>query len=411
MQIGFFDIERDRRSVLRMWQEVGWLDRSSEKDCKAFDHFVQAGPGMVARQDGEAECLALSAAGTLRYLQSEVRLAGITGVTTSLIGRQHGLASTVTARLVAHCAQQGAQVAMLGIFDQGYYDRLGFGTGAYCHRLYVSPEHLTVPLPDRSVCRFTVDDWEELHRCRVERTTRHGFVTFDSEEIMRGEMLWSKNGGGLGFRDADGRVTHFLWYQADDLESGPFRLPALCYSNYGQFIELLGIIRSLKDQVRLVSFSEPPGIQLQDLLDRPFRNHAKTTGSKYANRMEAYAASQVRICDLPGCVSAVRLTCEPVRFNLRLSDPIEQFLDDDQAWRGIAGDYIITLGPESTAEVGSADDLPTLTASVGAFTRLWLGVQPATGLAATDSLAGPEDLLQTLDDAIRLPTPRWDWMF
>jgi len=279
MQIDFFDFQRDRESVLRMWREVGWLETSNEKQCQGFDHFVKAGPGMVARQDGEAECLALSASGTLRYQQSDVRLAGITGVTTSLIGRQHGLASQLTARLVAHCAEQGSQVAMLGIFDQGYYDRLGFGTGSYNHRLYVSPEHLTVPMPTQPVYRFTADNWEELHQCRVERTTRHGFVTFDSAEITRGEMLWSTNGGGLGFRDAAGRVTHFLWYEASDLESGPFRMPVLCYSNYQQFIELLGIIRSLKDQVRLVSLTEPPGIQLQDLIDRPFRNQAKTSGS------------------------------------------------------------------------------------------------------------------------------------
>jgi hypothetical protein len=206
-------------------------------------------------------------------------------------------------------------------------------------------------------------------------------------------------------------VTHFLWYEADNLEFGPYRVPVLCYSDNQQFVELLGILRSLKEQVRLVAFREPPGIQIQDLLDRPFRNQAKTQGSQYVNRIEAFAGWQARICDVPGCLAVTRLACDPVRFNLELSDPIEQYLDSDTTWRGVAGDYVIVLGPDSSAEPGHADELPTLKASVGAFTRLWLGVQPPTGLAATDSLDGTGSLLQTLDTALRLPTPRWDWMF
>ena len=77
----------------------------------------------------------------------------------------------------------------------------------------------------------------------------------------------------------------------------------------------------------------------------------------------------------------------------------------------IGGDYIVTLGRSSGAETGSHDTLPTLKASVGAFTRLWLGVRPATGLAVTDELKGPEGLLRELDWALRLPEPNLDWDF
>jgi len=52
-----------------------------------------------------------------------------------------------------------------------------------------------------------------------------------------------------------------------------------------------------------------------------------------------------------------------------------------------------------------------LDASVGAFTRLWLGVRPASGLAITDDLAGPDDLLAQLDASLRLPTPQAGWSF
>jgi hypothetical protein len=42
---------------------------------------------------------------------------------------------------------------------------------------------------------------------------------------------------------------------------------------------------------------------------------------------------------------------------------------------------------------------------------MWIGVRPATGLAMTDSLAGPDDLLRRLDEALRLPEPQPDWDF
>ncbi len=42
---------------------------------------------------------------------------------------------------------------------------------------------------------------------------------------------------------------------------------------------------------------------------------------------------------------------------------------------------------------------------------MWLGVRPATGLAVTDNLAGPHELLERLDAVLRLPDPKPDWDF
>jgi hypothetical protein len=100
-----------------------------------------------------------------------------------------------------------------------------------------------------------------------------------------------------------------------------------------------------------------------------------------------------------------------VRFNLRLSDPIEVFLPEDVPWRGVGGDYVVSLGPTSGAELGTDPALLTLSASVGAFTRMWLGVLSASGLSMTDDLDGPPALLQALDWALQLPLPRPDWDF
>ena len=102
---------------------------------------------------------------------------------------------------------------------------------------------------------------------------------------------------------------------------------------------------------------------------------------------------------------------DEVRLDLALSDPIECLLDKGAPWRGIGGDYVVTLGPSSNAEPGVDAALPTLTASVGAFTRMRLGVRPATGLAVTDELAGPWQLLTELDCMLRLPEPKQDGTF
>jgi len=154
-----------------------------------------------------------------------------------------------------------------------------------------------------------------------------------------------------------------------------------------------------------------PGIQLQDLLDQPFRRRHISARSKHETHTRAVAYSQQRILDLPACLARTHLQGEPLRFNLQLRDPIKRFLDDDALWQGIDGEYIVMLGPESATERGADPALPTLNASVGAFTRLWLGVQPATGLAVTDDLAGPPDLLARLDRLLRFPAPKPDWDF
>ena len=46
--------------------------------------------------------------------------------------------------LVRQPVAEGALVAGLGMFDQGYYDKLGFGSGAYSHRVAFDPARLSV---------------------------------------------------------------------------------------------------------------------------------------------------------------------------------------------------------------------------------------------------------------------------
>ena len=92
-------------------------------------------------------------------------------------------------------------------------------------------------------------------------------------------------------------------------------------------------------------------------------------------------------------------------------NPIEKYLMDESEWKGISGEYCITVGEKSNCVKGFQDQLPTLSASIGAFTRLWMGVNTATGLRTSDELDGSDELLNQLDSIFRLPKPLPDLDF
>jgi hypothetical protein len=52
-----------------------------------------------------------------------------------------------------------------------------------------------------------------------------------------------------------------------------------------------------------------------------------------------------------------------------------------------------------------------LAAEAGAFTRMWMGAQSASTLAVTDVLAGPPELIESLDRIFQVPVPHTDWDF
>jgi hypothetical protein len=406
-----YDPPKDKDAVHRIWREVGWLEEG-EKKAEAVDLLVECGRALVAEVNGEAECLVTTAPGTIRYLDEELPFSAIAGVTTSRVARKQGLAGRLTARAIASDAADGALVAGLGIFEQGYYDQFGFGTGGYEHWTGFDPAQLRVDVAARVPRRITSDDWAIAHASRLARLQGHGSCNLIPPEVTRGEMLWSEKNFGLGYCDGPGgELTHHFWCWVKEAEHGPYTVGWMTFQTPEQFLELMALIRNLGDQVRLVKMREPQGIQLQDLIERPFRQRQVSEKSRFESHMHASAYWQMRICDLRGCLERTHLRGDDVRFNLNLTDPIERFLAEDAPWHGIAGEYVVTLGPSSSAEPGIDGALPTLTASAGAFTRLWLGVRPATGLAVTDDLSGPPELLDELDWALRLPEPKPDWDF
>jgi len=166
-----YDAKKDREAIHRIWREVGWMDwmEDEKKEKEAADLHIGAGRAMVCEVNGSAECLALTAPATIRYLVEDLPMCALTAVTTGRVVRKQGIASRLTALSLALDAAEGALVAALGMFDQGYYDRLGFGSGSYVHWVKFDPAQIKVKMRHRVPSRLTPDDWE---RC----TLRASFV-------------------------------------------------------------------------------------------------------------------------------------------------------------------------------------------------------------------------------------------
>lgn len=407
-----YDKSRDRECVHRLLREVGWLIDDKEE---AHDDIIGADKAHIAEMNGEAECLVCTAPGTIRHVSADIPLSGVTGVATSRIARRRGLAGRLTAHSIAQSVADGAVVSGLGMFEQGFYNKLGYGTGTYEHRITIEPHRFLLPSDrPRVPVRLTMNDFERIHECRLNRLRLHGACSFTPARLTRFEMAITKNGFGLGYEETPGGpLTHTLWAGArTDVETGPYTVRWLEYQTREQFMELMLLLRDLADQVYAIRITEPPDIQLQDCIQRPIEQRRIARAIDADAFFDTLAYWQMRICKVEECLKLTHLPgTDEVRFNLVLTDPIERMLPDDAPWRGVAGEYVVTIGPECHAERCSDSSLPTMRASVNAFTRLWLGVRPPSGLSTTDDIDAPQQLLEQLDWTMRLPTPHIDWDF
>ncbi len=403
-----YDSEKDKDAVIRIWREAGWVEKDKEEQVTVL---LEACRTFVAEIDGAAECAVTGASGVIRYQEEDLLFSCCTSAVTSLVARKQGLVKRALAHLLATEAERGALVAGLGVFDQGFYNQLGYGTGSYEHWFSFDPASLRVSVRPRVPRRLTRDNIALVHASRIARRRLHGGVSFESDCLTTQDVIWSKDGFGLGYCDGpEGELTHHFWISPKG-EHGPHRLSWITYQTREQFLELMALLKSFADQWHLVAMREVPGLQLQDLLDRPFRYRRVTEKSSLENRADAQAYWQMRMLDVPGCLARTRLCGGEARFNLRLTDPVERYVGEGASWRGCAGEYVVTLGAISGAERGSDAKLLTLNATVNAFSRLWLGIQPASGLAITDDLSGPHELIEQLDEVLRLPPPKPDWDF
>ncbi|MDP7071146.1 MAG: GNAT family N-acetyltransferase [Phycisphaerales bacterium] len=331
-----YDSDRDHAACLRILEEIGWGLGDAKDNGPLFERYTSDCDVLVAELEGEAESWAICRKAWMRYLDVDLPVGFITGVGTSRIARGRGLALAATAHSIAQSASSGATVARLGIFDQGFYDKLGFGTLAYVRLSTIDPRNLSVPKLNRSPIRLSAQDASELHDCRMRRMRWHGACSLVGAGATECEMLWEKTQFGLGFRGDDGNLTHCMVLKPKG-ENGPYSLEWLAYESPEQFIELLSVLKSLGDQVHGVTMREPAHVQLQDMLEAPFRTYLTRKGSTFAVNPRSNAYEQARILDLEKCVEAVRLPGETVRFNLVLEDRVAHWLPEDADWRGLGG--------------------------------------------------------------------------
>ncbi len=399
---------RHKSAIHRLFREVGWMGKENEE---FVDFLLSVGKGWIAEIDGQAESLSHTTPGMICYINEDLPTSCITSVATSRIARKQGIAIHLTAHAVAQDAEQGACVSYIGVFEQGFYNQLGFGTGGYEHIVAFDPAKLRVKSIHRPPKRLDKDDWEMIHRSRLDRMRGHGSINVLPAEFTRAFVTESKTGFGLGYFDStDGSLSHHLWIGTSNVERGPYIVLWMAYQSYEQFLELLSLLTSFGDQVCLIKMHEPPSIQMQDFFIHPLKDRFVSSGSKFESGIRSLAYWQVRICDLFTCIHHTHLFCDKLSFNLILDDPIEEYLKSNQVWKGLSGQYIVQLGTHSSIEHGNNPNLPTLNASIGAFSRMWLGIRSASGLAVSDHLLGPTDLLHQLDNAFRLPDPKPDWM-
>ena len=407
MTIRPYKSKRDEKAVTRIWEETRWIDRDDKDDAAHLRGMLDNSRALVGELDGEAECVTISCPASIRYLSEDIPLGIVAAVTTSPRGRRAGFASRATAELVQQDAEAGMMVSVLGMFEQGFYSRLGFGNGPYELSWSLDPSCLNVESRAGVPVRITVEDSEDVYRAMRGRSLRHGGVSIHSHAHVRADMGWTENPVGLGYRNAEGELTHFVWGEMKD-ENGPFVLTKIAWREPEQLQELLALLKGFGDQAHLVKMIEPAGLQLQDFIARPFRESNSPKEGDWRKGAEAEAWWQARINDLAGCLNCTSLphSGAPLAFNLRLDDPIEGFLPGKGGWRGVGGDYVVQFGAASSAEPGNRQGLPSLHAGVGGFTRLWLGCAEANAIAATGQIEAPRQLLDDLEATLRLPIPR-----
>ncbi|MDP6415829.1 MAG: hypothetical protein QGG54_12525, partial [Gammaproteobacteria bacterium] len=315
------------------------------------------------------------------------------------------------AQLIAEDAAQGFSTSALGMFEQGYYSRLGFGTGPYEHQVRFNPARLNVTTKAGVPLRLTEKDHPDIHQSLMKRWRAHGGVQLFPSEFTHAELGLTDNPCGFGYKDSSGELTYIIWGDMKS-EYGPFKISAIAYRDRIQLLELLALIKNLSDQLYLVTLMEPFHLQLQDLLVEPFKGMNTTSGGKYVEIIRAEAFWQLRINDLVACLCDTHLpNRSTLSSNLTLTDPISQFLDTEQSWQGISGEYTIHLGENCEAQVDHSKGLPLLEASVGGFSRLWLGCASANAIAIAGEISAAQALLDSLEKTLALPLPKTGWDF
>ncbi len=407
-----YQTDTDLEPLFNLLREIHWVDK--EDSMQDLDKFLKSGRTIIGSVNGSLECLTGSYTGSMRYLAEDIPLSAVTYVATGLAVRRRGLAKRLTANLLANDALDGASLAMLGVFDQGFYDKIGFGSGAYQFNVRCDLGDMRTVKPVKKLppaIRLTHNDAHSMHSAMLKRKRGHGSCNIFTHSFTEYECKSTKNSFGLGYKDTNGQLTHFLFGEIED-EDGPLFVTMMAWQTQEQLIELLSLLSTLGDQICIANFVQPRDIQIQDLLTRPLKNYETRGNDKYSTGISAISEWQVRILNLQDCMSKTHIPNKSYEFNLLLKDPISAQLSQELHWQGLGGEWTVGIGRESYAKRGFSDKLPNVKASIGAFTRLWIGSATASGLSVTDDLSAEPCVIEKLDELFsQIPMPMREWGF
>lgn len=239
--------EQDFKKIVELWFEIGWLKSKGLEDNSGLKDMLKSSDCWVYEENGKIEATAFGIPGEINYLNEKLSFHGLSGVVVSPVARKEGLASRLVTQSITESYHQGTAVSGLLMFEQGYYNYLGYGTGSYDHVFTFDPSYLNVDLnPDRP-SRISKDDWKEVHRALLNRKPYHGAVSLLPARISKDKLAWSDQAYGLGYYNEDGELTHFLWLDRDKGSShGPLRVEFMAFENHKQFLELLAVLKKFK---------------------------------------------------------------------------------------------------------------------------------------------------------------------
>ena len=155
-----YDHGRDFEAVKRIWRETGWVD-GDDVEYAGMEALFQLGETEIATINDEAECIVHWTPGEVRYQDEVLTMGAVTAVTTSHVARKQGFAKELTARSLARQAEAGMAVSSLGIFDQGFYDKVGYGTGPYETLIQFDPATLDIDAHFRPPARLTKEHYKD----------------------------------------------------------------------------------------------------------------------------------------------------------------------------------------------------------------------------------------------------------
>ena len=400
------NFNQDGPQLLELWHQAGWREEHFNMEME-LKYYIPACDSLLAERNGRIVGAVGTMPGSYRHLNSEITLCGVTSVITAVEARRQAVGSDLTRKMLQQALEAGAEVALLGAFDLGYYNRLGFGNGLAHQMIIIDPADIALEGTAPILHKLTKDDAHAMHTARLRRYSAHGACNIHPAGFTTAiAHATAAHAFGLGLLDQEKLVAHLWAVVKDDIT---LSVEWWVADSPRYWLELLKGVATLQDQVQHIIMPYPAGICLEDLLRSPYRRlrgMMKEEQSPYPPP-EYW---QIRILDTIGCFSKISLPMiQPYRFNARLHG--EPPLASTKA-PSAPSDYTISVGEHSTCEKGHTKGLPLLECGIGALSRLWCGAYSASTLALSDHCQFSDDSLRmALDRLFALPTPMCDWYF